>query len=80
MSTTTTEPKTRRKAMFFEKVGGDKEIPFGKTLVLNKGDYFTTGKLISKTETENGFEYLFVDDRKEFAGESFDYWLLPVVS
>lgn len=78
MADTLTQPTTRRKAMFFEKVGSPKDIPFGKTLVLNKADYFTTGKLVSKTEREHGFVYSFTDDQSD--GEhSFEYYLIPVV-
>lgn len=57
----------RRKSMFFEKVGGSKEIPFKTTLFLYKKlngvDYFTTGSLVSKTQTAEGFQYLFFDIR-----------------
>jgi hypothetical protein len=79
--------RPRRRAMFFEKVGGGKEVPFGKTLVLyklkNGEDYFSTGKLKSKIQTENGYEYLFREDSASDglpdAATSFDYWLLPTL-
>ena len=80
---------TKRRAMFFEKVGGGKEIPFKTTIILcrldPKGDYFTTGTLVSKTETAEGFQYLFNDNQvckdcfQENNPVKFDYWLQPVV-
>ena len=74
----------RRKSMFFEKVGSPKEIPFKTTLFLykklNGEDYFTTGTLVSKTQTAEGFQYLFSDDqqRELVDAQEFSYWLLPV--
>lgn len=77
-----TPPKPRRKAMFFEKVGGDKEIPFKTTLWLYKEsggkDYFTTGTLREKSETDTGFRYTFYDDKTGETDHSFTHWLLPV--
>lgn len=77
---------SRRRAMFFEKVGGGKEIPFGKTLVLyrkhNGEDYFTTGLLTAQIKTVNGFKYEFSDDtlREVDTPQSFEYYLVPQIS
>lgn len=84
MTDTATQTTPRRRSMFFEKVG-QKDPPFGKTLFLYKvvggKDYFTTGKLISKTETESGFEYRFSDDQNDTADSNvFDYYLLPQIN
>jgi homoserine acetyltransferase len=78
--------KSRHKAMFFEKVGSGKEIPFERTLVLckqiNGKDYFTTGVLTAQIKTSEGYRYEFLDDQQagEAHPETFDFWLLPVVS
>ncbi len=68
---------------FFEKVG-EKVPPWGKTLILykvmNSKDYFTTGKLSSITELEDGFRYMFTDDQDGITdAHEFSYYLVPTL-
>lgn len=85
MEQETTTPAKRRKAMFFEKIGESKEIPFKTTLWLYREaggkdhfDYFTTGALKEISETDTGFRYTFHDDKTGETDHSFTHWLLPV--